>query len=268
MKTTSQLKIDLNEATHNLKLLRSKYEFEQLLFLKKYIQIPDLYAKNTPDEFEQLHKITLKIGSKTLKLAISVLFKVSHKSNKFKYYNVQFVRDKKVEKFFKDATEAYQLEIESIKKQLKQAVNESIVAIDPKQLKKADSRLLFDLLPYVRNKKELTDTIEQLEKFKGFNIYPLWYASAIQYVSKRLAKAGGKRYYKSERNLAGSIYYQFPNNQKVRISDHELPDSERREYNRSIGIGGNWHELVLDQTFTFDELELLTDELIDVATTG
>lgn len=89
----------------------------------------------------------------------------------------------------------------------------------------------------------------------AYKLPQLWYMGAKQYVTGLIKKLGGKRYHKSGNTVAGSVYYELPNTDKVRISDHELPATEQREYNRSVGIGGNWINLVLDEPKPFAEVK-------------
>ena len=96
-----------------------------------------------------------------------------------------------------------------------------------------------------------------------YELPAIWYMGAKQFVSTLIKKLGGKRYHKSEKTVRGSVYYKLPNHKSIRISDHELPDTELRQYNNSIGIGGSWIEIVLSHPKKFSELKIEVLKLID-----
>lgn len=83
----------------------------------------------------------------------------------------------------------------------------------------------------------------------------LWYLGAKQFVSKIIRALGGKRYYKSGNKVSGSVYYELTNRDRIRVSDHELPETDYRHNKRLLGISGNWIELVLDHPKPFSELQ-------------
>src|SRR5574343_602186 len=83
----------------------------------------------------------------------------------------------------------------------------------------------------------------------------IWYYGAKQYASSLIRRLGGKKYYKSNKDVSGSVYYELPNIQKIRLTDHELPSSDRRDYNRAMGLSGEWIEIILDEPMPFKKLK-------------
>jgi len=49
---------------------------------------------------------------------------------------------------------------------------------------------------------------------------------------------------KSKNNSAKSIYPNI-NGKIIRVSDHELPETEQRLHNRNQGLTGNWHKEII-----------------------
>jgi len=97
------------------------------------------------------------------------------------------------------------------------------------------------------------------------SVHRAWYPGAAQYAIKQLKKLGAKREHTSEKSAsAGSVYYGLPDGRRIRISDHELPLTEERQWNRSQGIRGRWREIVLDRVIPPEEI----DAMIDDAVTG
>lgn len=95
------------------------------------------------------------------------------------------------------------------------------------------------------------------------SIWRSWYPGAAAYAAKSIRKYGGKRDHTSGRSGArGSIYYTMPNGSRIRISDHELPNTPERVYNRSIGIQGKWEEIVLDNIMTQEEVDELINNIL------
>jgi hypothetical protein len=89
-----------------------------------------------------------------------------------------------------------------------------------------------------------------------------WYAGAKQFVSKLILKIGGKKIHKSGKDVRGSVYYMLPNKEEVRISDHQLPMTERRRENQSRGVGVWELDFVLEmKSFSKLKKEILTDIL-------
>jgi hypothetical protein len=132
-----------------------------------------------------------------------------------------------------------------------------------------------------KNKKEIDWAIDGIKEGKDFmgndaneivryKLPKLWYMGAKQYVSGIIRRLGGSRYHKSGKDVSGSVYYKLPNGDSIRLSDHELPETETRKHNRSIGIGGDWIEFVLDNPKPFSELktEILERLLEDIGTNG
>lgn len=95
-----------------------------------------------------------------------------------------------------------------------------------------------------------------------YNLSKLWYMGAKQFVSNMIRKAGGRLTHKSEPTVAGSVYYTMPNDAQIRISDHLLPNTDRRIKMREQGIGENWVNIVLDEPMSRDELVLLVNDSI------
>lgn len=89
--------------------------------------------------------------------------------------------------------------------------------------------------------------------------------SAKQYIYKALRRAGYERSHKSP---SGSCYYEWVNWQtlerhRIRISNHELPQTDEREYNHSQG----WTSAE-DQIIILDDLEYSKAELNAELTTA
>lgn len=97
----------------------------------------------------------------------------------------------------------------------------------------------------------------------------MWYLGAKQFVTNIVKHLGGTKYHKSQKDVTGSVYYNLPNTDSVRISDHHLPDTETRAAKRQAGIGGKWIEIVLDEPKPFSILkEEVLQTLIDGIGTG
>ena len=123
------------------------------------------------------------------------------------------------------------------------------------------------------NKKSIESTISQIEygddpnKTIKDNLNKEWYKGALPFVHKTITELGGHQYHKSENDASGSVYYELPNGEKLRISDHELPDTEERRENREKGIGGGWIDHVLDKPKPFVEIKKqITDSITNEPT--
>jgi hypothetical protein len=120
------------------------------------------------------------------------------------------------------------------------------------------------------HKKEIEEAITRLKEGKYSKEFSkLWYMGAKQFVSNIIRSLGGTRYHKSGEDVSGSVYYNIlPTLFRVRISGHELPETETRSYNRSLGISGDWLELILNQPKSFSELKAeVLSRLVDYAET-
>ena len=71
--------------------------------------------------------------------------------------------------------------------------------------------------------------------------------ATVEAIAREAKKRGLEVYYtsKGQRGRAGSRYLELPDGGKVRVSDHELPDTAQREYNRSQGIGNYADEIIV-----------------------
>jgi len=97
-----------------------------------------------------------------------------------------------------------------------------------------------------------------------WNEKSVWYTGAKQYVSNFVRNLGGKKYHKSSKDVSGSVYYELPDGKTVRISDHELPETEVRILKRENDIGGWNFEIVLDTIKTKAEInEMLNVQFED-----
>ena len=72
--------------------------------------------------------------------------------------------------------------------------------------------------------------------------------ATVEAIAREAKKRGLEVYYtsKGQKGRAGSRYIELPDGGKVRISDHELPDTAQRQYTRSQGIGNFADEIIVD----------------------
>jgi hypothetical protein len=98
----------------------------------------------------------------------------------------------------------------------------------------------------------------------AWNEKAVWYTGAKQYVANFVRNLGGKKYHKSSKDVSGSVYYELPDGKTVRISDHELPETEVRILKRENDLGGWNFEIVLDTIKTKAEInEMLNIQFED-----
>ena len=71
--------------------------------------------------------------------------------------------------------------------------------------------------------------------------------ATVEAIAREAKKRGLEVYYtsKGQRGRAGSRYIELPDGGKVRVSDHELPDTAERQYTRSQGIGNFADEIIV-----------------------
>jgi len=71
--------------------------------------------------------------------------------------------------------------------------------------------------------------------------------ATVEAIAREAKKRGLEVYYtsKGQRGRSGSRYIELPDGGKVRISDHELPDTAQRQYTRSQGIGNFADEIIV-----------------------
>jgi len=71
--------------------------------------------------------------------------------------------------------------------------------------------------------------------------------ATVEAIAREAKKRGLEVYYtsKGQRGRAGSRYIELPDGGKVRVSDHELPDTPQRQYTRSQGIGNFADEIIV-----------------------
>ena len=109
------------------------------------------------------------------------------------------------------------------------------------------------------------------------SIWRAWYPGAAQYVIKQLKRAGAVRTHTSGKSSArGSVYYEIESptgKEVVRVSDHELPDTDERVFNRGQGRGGQWHEVILDHVVDPEDIDdqvssILEDMGLDTGSSG
>ena len=82
-------------------------------------------------------------------------------------------------------------------------------------------------------------------------------SATLEAVVRNMRKLGWTTEHTSKSSGKSSSRYLISpdGGRKVRVSDHYLPDTPQREYNRSIGLGGKWDdEVVVDYQTNFDEL--------------
>lgn len=90
--------------------------------------------------------------------------------------------------------------------------------------------------------------------------------ATVEAIAREARKRGLEVYYtsKGQQGRAGSRYIGLPSGDRVRISDHELPDTPRREYNQSMGVGVYDKNIVVSQwgTTSLDEYfkQILAEE--------
>ena len=71
--------------------------------------------------------------------------------------------------------------------------------------------------------------------------------ATVEAIAREAKKRGLEVYYtsKGQKGRAGSRYIGLPDGGKVRVSDHELPDTPQRQYTRSQGIGNFADEIIV-----------------------
>ena len=71
--------------------------------------------------------------------------------------------------------------------------------------------------------------------------------ATVEAIAREAKKRGLEVYYtsKGQSGRAGSRYIELPDGGKVRVSDHELPDTAQRRYTRSEGIGNFADEIIV-----------------------
>jgi len=74
-------------------------------------------------------------------------------------------------------------------------------------------------------------------------------------VNRKLKSDGWELSHKStEGGRASSLYFK-KDGKTIRVSNHELPNTAQREYNRSIGHGGGWdEEIIIGKDFKFSDM--------------
>jgi hypothetical protein len=123
---------------------------------------------------------------------------------------------------------------------------------------------LNEVLPHViseSHKKAILSEIEAIQKGYAdpyMGPHSAWYAGAKNYVMKKLRSLGGKRYHKSGSDISGSVYYEMPGGQKIRLSDHVLPQTEERAMRGTT----SWDEIVLDNIITLSQIDEKLAEII------
>lgn len=96
-------------------------------------------------------------------------------------------------------------------------------------------------------------------------INPLIDSANLEAVTREAKKRGIKIDYISAKSKmqGGSHYLTRPNGEVVRISDHELPDTPQREYNRSLGLNGRWNDEVLIGDYRNSSIDEILDRVIN-----
>ena len=89
-------------------------------------------------------------------------------------------------------------------------------------------------------------------------------AATLEAITREAKKRGLKVDYVSAKSshTGGSHYVITPNGDRVRISDHKLPETQQRLHNRSMGLTGNWsREVILNDWRTKSMDEYMQDIL-------
>lgn len=139
-------------------------------------------------------------------------------------------------------------------------------AMSNEQKYAAEIAVLSEAMQYAINKTKIQNAINRIKLYGdayGAHVDAAWYTGAKQYACRIIRKAGGKRYRKSGKSVAGSVYYELQNGRTIRISDHQLPQTEQRQYNSEMGIGGKWWQVVLDSAVPMAEVEAMLNEAIN-----
>lgn len=245
--------------------------------IKKYVESEIssfLLSKSSPDIVEKEYEVVKRNAAggwdESDKSATVVLkLKKTSSSNKYNYYTIsEVIDDGGLKKYFKSQVAIVQQAIKDLKEEQREAEEKLSQYRD--QIKNIENPYL------VRYKEELlclsqaqgsaisathkSAIQEMINSIKNgsfdYRKYPgLWYTGAKQYVSNIIKRLGGKRYHKSGKSVSGSVYYNLPNRDSVRLTDHELPDTEQRRHNNSVGIGGDWIEVILVTPRPFAELK-------------
>lgn len=181
-------------------------------------------------------------------------------------------RRKRMRENYENAARAYANTNEPLKEIVRNKLNEAYRMMPATEKYKKELAFLYEAKKTAISnihKQKIQDAINAIEQGSGmaaletikYKLHQLWYMGAKPFVMQLIKNIGGVRYHKSGSNISGSVYYDLPNMDKIRISDHELPDTEMRRHNRSQGIGGDWIEIVLSEPKVFAELR---DEVLGI----
>lgn len=233
------------------------------------------FPKSEPDSIEKQYKISKRIADGSWidndkSTDVTLLLKMKDKSNKYKYYDIEkIVDDGGLEKHLKSQIPLIEQKIKSEEKELHNIdlkISELKSAFDKTenpniQRHKKNLSMLEEASRSAissSHKEKINKVISAILNDGQWNyddISRAWYLGAKQFVTGIVKRLGGKLYHKSEKNATGSVYYNLPNTESVRISDHELPETETRMANREKGWGGKWIEIVLDNPVPFSDLK-------------
>lgn len=231
-------------------------------------------AKSEPDVVEKNYSVIKRnyqgSYSDNDKANLLLRLKKVGNSNKYKWYEIdEILNDDGLGRFLKSqipiieqqktvSENKYQeldRKLSQLKEQLANAENPNVAIYKDElmMLKEAEKSAISQA-----HKDKINSLIYRIEengRFDYDSMATAWYMGAKQYVTNIVKKLGGKKYHKSEKNVSGSVYYNLPNMESVRISDHELPETETRIANRQAGWAGKWIEIVLDTPKPFSELK-------------
>lgn len=99
----------------------------------------------------------------------------------------------------------------------------------------------------IKQEVEFQHLLGQLNRRGAANIDVEGKTAVLEAITREAKKRGATVDYISAKSSqsGGSHYIKSPNGKIFRISDHELPDTPQREFNRSQGLTGRWDDEIL-----------------------
>ncbi len=116
--------------------------------------------------------------------------------------------------------------------------------------RKARQAIIDNSLIHAENNKWSKNEISKIKSAAeiNYNVAGEKTKANLKATVREMKKKGWKNTHTSQHNGRTSSYYLEKDGHKVRLSDHDLPDTAQRRYNTSQGVGGDWgDEIVVDQ---------------------
>lgn len=268
-KQISLMKHSLNYKQESIELYKNIEQYIYSTFPTPNVSNPSIVlVRDNPDRLPAEFQKEFTINGHNVVLDIAT---TGH-SKRYKYYKIKrIVDDGGLDEYLTDKIHDTKIEIQELTLSLQSLEASFERAANPFVDKfKGEIALLEEAKQSaisVGHKERIEQGIKYLlegtqESYGYYSVGKLWYLGAKQYASRIIVGLGGERYHKSGKTVSGSVYYELPNAVKVRISDHELPNSDARQEKRDMGIGGDWLEIVLDNPMPFSKLKtFVLDEI-------